>query len=385
MPLSHKALPAITEADLQALVEGQKDKDRESKRIDYKESLLLNSPEDKKEFLADVSSFANASGGDLILGVKEQSGIPTAICGLGAINPDAEVLRIENLIRDGIEPRIPGIEIRPVSLRANGFVIIIRIPKSWALPHVVNHQKRWRFYSRNSAGKYPLDVNELRALFALSETSAEQIRNFRAERLNMIVAGETPIALAEYPKFVLHLVPLRAFEPSVRFDMSPLESMLSLITPIVGGGASLGFRHNFDGYLTYIPPHQGRSISYLQIFRNGCIEAVEAEMLRPKNGKGKIPGSYMAEELSAALGRFLSVQKTLGVTPPLFVMLSLMGVSGYTMVVGPDVSIGPDQFIEKDMLLIPEVMVESFENDPMEVMKPLFDIIWNAAGFPRSQ
>jgi predicted HTH transcriptional regulator len=76
----NKPLEAIEENDLQALVDNQV---AESKTIEYKESLPGNADGDKKEFLADVSSFANASGGDLIYGMREQSGVPIALNGLG--------------------------------------------------------------------------------------------------------------------------------------------------------------------------------------------------------------------------------------------------------------------------------------------------------------
>jgi len=69
-----------------------------------------------------------------------------------------------------------------------------------------------RFYSRNSAGKYPLDVSEICALFALSETTTERIRNFRLERLSKIISGETQVALDEAPKTVLHIIPFGAFD-----------------------------------------------------------------------------------------------------------------------------------------------------------------------------
>lgn len=46
----------------------------EGKTIEYKQQLPTNSDGDRKEFLADISSFANASGGDLIFGITEENG-----------------------------------------------------------------------------------------------------------------------------------------------------------------------------------------------------------------------------------------------------------------------------------------------------------------------
>jgi len=381
MSLLNKRLESLEERDLRSLIENQV---LEGKTIEYKLVLPSSSDEDKREFLADVSSFANASGGHLIYGIKEESGVPVGIPGLRNIDPDAEILRLENMMRDAIEPRIPGVSLRAIPLEASGVGIIIRIPRSWALPHVVKFKAHWRFYSRTSAGKYPLDVHELQAAFALSDATAERIRNFRIERLSKIVAGETPIVMPETAKLALHIVPFVAFDPAVRFDVSALFDDVIRLGPI--HSSSWNRRHNFDGLLAYEVPREGDfAFTYLQIFRNGMIEAVEADMLRPRNGRHIIPGVAYEEELLTALSRFVDIQKKIGVEPPLFIMLSLIGVSGYTIATHPSDPIPyRTQLIDRDTLIIPEVLLDSFEFEPGEVMRPLFDSIWNAAGWPGS-
>ncbi len=54
----------------------------EGKIIEYKEALPGDSDKDKREFLADVSSFANTAGGVLYLGIREDSGVPVELTGL---------------------------------------------------------------------------------------------------------------------------------------------------------------------------------------------------------------------------------------------------------------------------------------------------------------
>ena len=66
MLLNGKSLDKITESDLQELIDNGV---AEGKTLDYKEKLSGNSDAEKKEFLYDVSSFANASGGNLIFGI----------------------------------------------------------------------------------------------------------------------------------------------------------------------------------------------------------------------------------------------------------------------------------------------------------------------------
>ena len=160
MPFEGLLLGNLTEQHLQDLKENSV---AEGKTLDYKRDLIGTS--DKKEFLADVSSFANASGGHLVFGMEEEGGVPTELCGVDVDDVDSEILRLENLIRDGLEPRIYGHDIKPVDLSNGKKALVIRIPKSFASPHVVKLKGTFRFYSRNSAGKYPLDVQELRTAF----------------------------------------------------------------------------------------------------------------------------------------------------------------------------------------------------------------------------
>jgi hypothetical protein len=251
MPINTKPIESIVESDLQGLVDN---KVEEGKTIEYKASLPGNSDAEKKEFLADVSSFGNAVGGDLIFGIRERNGEAHDLSGLKNINPDEEILRLENLIRDCIEPRL-NVSIRAIQLSNSKISIIIRIRRSWALPHVVKFQKHWRFYSRNSRGKYPLDVQELRGVFVFSDTIAERLKNFRSERLAKIVAIETPVRLNDNPKIVLHVIPFGAFDPSVRFDLSNLDLEQTFrIRPLYE--EQWNNRHNFDGFLSYWPAPQ---------------------------------------------------------------------------------------------------------------------------------
>lgn len=370
MAIDNKPLDLIDESDLQSMIGIP-----ESKVVEYKKAIFGNGHEEVREFLSDVSSFANAGGGHLVFGIREEEGVAVEVCGLQDINADDEKGRIENILRDNIEPRIPSIGIQVVPLEASGVAVVMRIPRSWSLPHVVNYQKHWKFYSRHSAGKYPLDVGEVRTAFSLSETTAERIRNFRAERLSLVVSGQTPAPLDEGAKVVLHIVPLGAFSTAERVDVASLD--LTSLEPMRAGGWS--DRYNLDGRLSW-----QSTATYLQVFRNGSIEAVSTDLVIEREDRRVIPSLSYERELVGALPRFLGIQKSLGVEPPFFIMLSLLGVSGCTMGLDPRLE-GPTRYpIDQDALLLPEVLTDSFECVPSEVMRPAFDAVWNAAGHARS-
>lgn len=377
MLLNNKPLDSIIGADLQVLVDN---KVREVKTVEYKQALPGNSDSDKREFLYDVSSFANASGGDLIYGMKEADGLAVEVSGLPLSNVDGEILRLEGIIRTGIEPRIPGLAIHPVPLQDQGLALIIRIPRSFALPHVVKHGGTFKFYSRNSAGKYQLDVAELRSLFALSETTAERIRNFRLERLGRIVAGESPVLANNNPKTVLHIVPARAFDPAVRFNLSGVIRDVGATQPI--GAGAWNHRYNFDGFLSYSQGQEG-VFTYTQLFHHGSIEAVQASFIEARKQEYPIRTTAIENAIVENLLRYMKTQQSIGVEPPLFIMLSFLGVGGYRLG-GSDKIWGSDGHpIDRNDLIIPEVIVEEFGLDPYRVMRPIFDTFWNAGGFER--
>jgi predicted HTH transcriptional regulator len=165
-------LSNITETDLQRLIN---DSASESNSIEYKDRLTLNTDPEKKEILKDLSAFANSSGGDILFGVKAEKGIPKQLVGIDIDNKDSMTLRIEDILRYGIQPRIPYVKIHFVPLQNNRSVLIIRVPKSWLSPHRVIFNKNNEFYLRLSAGSYPMDVDQLRTAFLASETLNKKI------------------------------------------------------------------------------------------------------------------------------------------------------------------------------------------------------------------
>lgn len=382
-----KEFDAIAKADIESLVSNSV---AEGRFIEYKQQLPGGSDEDKREFLADVSSFANAGGGDLIYGIVEKrdaagkpTGTPEQVDGLAGVNADAEIRRLDEIIRAGIDPRIPGIRVRNIDGFPSGPVLLIRIPKSWAGPHMVIFKNLSRFYSRTSALKYQLDVREMRSAFLASGDQRAKITALRTERLGKIVANEGPVMLPELPKVILHLVPLSVLDSTTQLDLTPLQNDHAKIPPLHSSGCSA--RHNLDGLLTYSQYRSDQPIqTYLQVFRSGVFEAVATKLLIQQEGKLQIPASAMEQKILEGMVKYLVAMKGIGVSLPVVVMLTLHGVKGYRLLFKSDwYDYNELHPIDRNTLLLPDVLLEDFATPPDILLKPAFDALWQAAGFAK--
>lgn len=383
-----KPIDQIGKDDISSLVA---DAVRESRRLEYKQELPGGDDEAKMEFLADISSFANASGGDIVYGVtakRDGSGKPTGepdrATGAEVANLDAEKLRLESIIRNGIEPRLPRVHIHPIDGFQNGPVIILRVGQSWTLPHMVTYKGRSRFYSRNSAGKYQLDVSEIRSAFLLSEGRADSVRQFRDARLAKIVANEAPIPLQNGLTCVLHLHPVSPVQCDVVRD---IDWVWDCMRPLSGGLQD--YRFNIDGLLAHgnLTSEYARR-QYVQVFRNGTVESVVSEQL--EIGANKTIASYDYESaVISGVSRYLRAQHDLGIDPPIVFMLSLLGAKGYTIRPRDPTMFDREDMarqVDRDLLLLPDVMLQPDDATPIDAaLKVVFDALWQSAGWSGSR
>lgn len=374
----NKPLNKIDKGDLEDLI---KNSVSEGKQIEYKEGLPGTSPSDRREFLADISSFANTIGGDLLFGIEEEKGVPTKIKGIEIKDIDQQKLQLENMIRDGIEPRIIY-TIQPIVLSDKKTVLVIRVNQSWIGPHRVIFQGHDKFYARNSSGKYPVDTIELRTAFNLSDTLVDKIKKFYTQRIMDLMANKTPIPFYEGGKIILHLIPLSAFNPGIKYSFEPYHTNPAKLAPMRSSGWNT--RYNLEGFVSYSGGQEGKTHSYTQLYRNGIIEAVEGLTLMRDRGPLYISHRYEGMLLNY-IQELFAVMQELQVSTPLYIFISLTDVKGFKIV--PDKSKflffdENDHFpIDRNILILPEVLIENYGINLISTLKSTFDLVWNACGY----
>ncbi len=382
MQIESKPIEEVSEADLLELIAVPVP---EGKRIEYKRDLPTDT-DGKRKLLAAVASFANTEGGHLVYGMEEDKGIPVNLCGLRLADVDKEILRISQMLDVGCDPKIRGVHIQPVPLANSSVALVIRIPKSWVAPHMLVAGPV--FYNRGSNGKRPLDASELRMAFIGSEIRAERMRRFRLERLSMLLSNEAPVVVDRVAKTVvlaLHVISATAFESGTAPSLEQIHNKWDFLDLTRRWGNANSY--NFDGFLVFPAVNKDQPFTgysrYMQLFRTGIVESIQTYTV---GDPPFVYGGDFEAELVKQLGLILMMLKWLDVDLPFTVMVSLLNTQAVQIISYPNrhfYSQG-NKPIDRDKLLLPEILIEDYDQAPELVLRPVFDIMWNAAGWAGS-
>ncbi len=378
---------------------------KEGKTIDYKErfDFTCHGPNKvewdkhgkgvegyKLEFLKDVSSFANASGGVLVYGIRAKHAIPTDLLGMSISDKCIETINNElnDLILQYIEPRMV-VKYYPIPVEETKKVWIVSIPKSWMAPHQVVYNAHNRFHARSEAmNRYELDVNQIRSIFLLTATATERIHNFVEERALRITQDKQ---LRKGPKVILHLTPQNSFDQAQQYSLQALANTKPELLPISARSVAGSPRPNVDGLMRLTSSDKdGKSFGYIKIFKNGIIESVDSgSFIRYVNDpprKGEHPLLYIHKleaVLITRLREYLPSLSNLGAEPPICIFLRLINVEGVKIMQDREGGFYPadDNFIDLNFVTVPGVSVWSYDDDPYVFSRDIIDPLWNAGGY----
>jgi len=361
----------------------------ENRYLDYKERLPGDGDADKRELLADVTAFANSAGGDLIHGIRERrkgskaTGEPEVVVGLPDIVLDEVMLRLDATLRTGMDPRIPGLVLHPVLRPLGPPCLVIRIPRSPHGIHMVTYKGSSRFYGRGTNGCFELDWGQIRSGFLQAEGAHERIRRFREERVLRLLAGETPIQMGDSAKVIFHALPLNGLDVWPVFQTLSDHQRMNGMTPM--GGQPSDWRYNLDGFVLHTNRDNPSLQTYVQCFRDGGLEAMSGGAVLAGDPQGT--GFYgVAVELNVikALTRWQQLWTLLGVAAPVVLALTLSGVKGYRVLAAGSIWDTHSETFDRDVVMIPEVVVQDLAAPPESLLRPLFDLMWNCGGWARS-
>lgn len=246
-----------------------------------------------------------------------------------------------------------------------------------------------RFYARHSTGKYQLDVQEIGQAFAEQRSLGEQLRNWRTERIAKHLSDEGPVPLNGPAKFLLHFVPATALAGQQAAGCCPAPNEVrNLLRPSSFSGAS--WRYNADGFLVYSVESAGRSDSYVQLFRNGCLEYGDGDILNAGKDFGKpssIPSKALEKRLVVTFENALLAINRLGIEDPVYFSCTLVGVRGLRLSRDGISFYHTDvQYtFDRPIIQTPEVQIDRTEVSPYRnSVLPVVDAIWQANGYEQT-
>jgi hypothetical protein len=154
--------------------------------IDYKQAIFKGSSRDDeyREFLKDVTGFANSQGGHILYGVCDPSSTRDGVDPVvGVENGVADAKAFENVAANSIDPRLSGFRVIPISIENGRHVLIAHIPPDGMRPHRVNHNqtKTWNFYIRHGESIRMMTTQEIRDSVLSSATSEQRAIAYSVE------------------------------------------------------------------------------------------------------------------------------------------------------------------------------------------------------------
>lgn len=388
MSLQHIPLDKISADDLRKLIS---EKVPESQYLDYKQETYGTTDKGRFEFLADVSSFANTLGGDLVIGIAERNGDLELTPVID--NCDGVVQRLEQIYLNGrLEPRIPNIRIRAVPMENEGHVIIVRVPRSFMAPHRIKLDSNNGFWARGDTQKYELNVEQLRRMFNDAPHFAERIRNFQTERVIKINAGDTPHPMRECCKVIVHIFPVPTFADDSKANVVSVLKNESL--PVLRSESMSNLRTdttpNLDGYLRYIIGSDTikgfKCLDYSQFFRNGIIEhtsefLTSTEFVLEGMRESRFISTSLIKSINSLVGEYIKMPYLRARGFPVYIFLSFCNAARLTCFVplndgsGGGQQLGP---LGREIMSFPAIRVDSHDADVPAIMQPLFNMLANA-------
>lgn len=388
MFLLNKHINDLNEVDIGRLIENGI---IESKILDYKREIKVGNDEEKKEFLADITAMANTEGGVIIYGIEERkdeagqnTGIAGIIVGIEAFNKDKLMQQIEDTIRSNTDPKLNNVVIRFMELDGKD-ILIIGLRKFVALPHMVIFKSSNRFYKRRNTGKYLVDTHELNDLFMNNFLLKERANRFVKERIDIVRNGGYIPTLDLGGSFFLHIIPIGHMGDNI-IDLTILKNTEFLQLKMIPMHSS-GWNHvfNLDGFSTYNTIDK-QVYTYSQLFRDGSLEFYTSHFHKKieKAEIYKIYGPHIEELVFRSINIAFEIYKEFSIEPPYAVFTNMFDTAKGVLTVDHRMISFINNLIARNSIHLPSVVLNSTEVDLWAALKPVFDILWQAGGFPKS-
>ena len=221
----------------------------------------------------------------------------------------------------------------------------------------------------------------------------ESVEKFREERTKKVITGKILPKLDINTSFFAHIFPFNFVNEQI-IDLSEVftnSKITEWMKPLHATGCN--FMYNLDGYLTYCtknveddyslqPNHfKDKIISYNQLLRNGIYEIYSSHIIAKIDNHLHLY-EYELNRSIEAIKNGLCVLETMKIEPPFYVSLSLHGILNAKLIYNGN-TVNSTRFTTNEVFL-PAVLIQNYDSDIKELLKPVFDILWQAVGLNKN-
>ena len=184
-----------------------------------------------------------------------------------------------------------------------------------------------------------------------------------------------------------HFIPASAMVGgSLGIKWSVPEKLQQVLRPS-NLSASTHARYNADGFLIYSANHQtDECASYVQVFRNGCLEYGEGYITSAAALQGhiaKIPSKPLEKKLAEIFENGITWLNSNATEDPVYFCCSLIGVRGMRLSRHWTFDVSPTLSFDRQVIAIPEIQItDRKEARPYRSsLLPIVNSIWQANGY----
>jgi hypothetical protein len=390
MPIRSIPLDQINEKDIASLKERRV---REDQTLDYKQELDVRSDKGKFELLKDVTALANAAGGVILYGATEgegdDAGLITDLPGL-TIEVDKTQNTIDQLLHDGIDERISGVRHRAIQRSDGRHYLIVRVPPSHLAPHMVRiNFPNVRFYQRGTTSNQPMNARQIKEASLRAATALDRAKAFIAERI--AIASQRVIQREHgTDRVLLHVVPL--FGPLDSLDLAS-QSVVERLkkVPVFGTDDDRYCEERFALEGFYRELKAGDEVWRYNLFlRNGAMEFQECDILRrgnpPRTELLFFKARTVEEDILEMMKHVQGLTEAGMLQLPILVGITVIDVQG--SVLDPEWTsrrmFHATAPTSHRVIALDPVLISDWGTDLSRTMKRVFDIMWQAWGWPSS-
>ena len=324
----------------------------ESATLDFKRAIPGRDGGGTFEIAKDVSAFANADGGDLVYGIDEKDGAASSVTPIVGESADDAERRLRQVIDASIEPRL-AVQVKAIEV-GSGYVLILRVARSFDGPHCVRKDNQRRFALRNGTSTSDMSYDQIRTAFGRTATLGEQARQFFASRIEAIEQGRTwrPMEPGR-PIAVFDFVPLSGLAGRVSIDMSTVD-FSKFITWEDGGGSPAG---DLDGVIAHGRGGKGLG-GFSQTYRNGCVESIVVAGGMGRDGRSGVWRHRVERFYVRSLECCSNAAQKWALAGPAIVQCALLNVADCVLETGTAHDYIISKTADRPHLVFPEIWIE---------------------------